>query len=151
MNIENQVCTLEQAKKLKELGVNAESLFWWTQDKTPSSPNLHYYGWSQESMPWGVFFGQRSRISTSDVFEEYSAYTVAELGEMLPSKIEIKGASYIVTSMKSAQAETGVKYSWTCRVWNTKQGLFKKEFGETEAQARAAMLIYLLENKLITV
>ena len=32
MKLENQVCSLELAKKLKELGVKQESLFWWCKD-----------------------------------------------------------------------------------------------------------------------
>lgn len=32
MNLENYACTLEQAKKLKELGVERESIFVWWKD-----------------------------------------------------------------------------------------------------------------------
>lgn len=33
MKLENQVCSIEQAEKLKELGVKQESLFYWTHSE----------------------------------------------------------------------------------------------------------------------
>jgi len=36
MKLENQVCSLEHAKKLKELGVKQENIWWWVETKDNS-------------------------------------------------------------------------------------------------------------------
>ena len=68
MKIENQVCTLEQAKKLKELGVTAEPLFWYVIDIDPITP---------------LDIIQKWQHSNFDQCEKYHAFTVAELGVMI--------------------------------------------------------------------
>jgi hypothetical protein len=85
MKLSEQVCALEQAKKLYALGVERRSLFY------------HFHGRIEHEA-----FGS----------EYYSAFTVAELGVMLPP----------------------FTYSWM----------------GNEAECRAAQLIYLLENNLVT-
>src|SRR5574341_2010928 len=62
MKLENQVCTLEQAKRLKELGVTQESYFHFGD---------HLDGVTESWMHEG----------DEDVF--YAAFTVAELGVMI--------------------------------------------------------------------
>ena len=69
MKIENQVCTLEQAKKLMALGVTAEPLYWHVIDIDPLTPMDIIQKWQH---------------SNFDQCEKYPAYTVAELGVMLP-------------------------------------------------------------------
>jgi hypothetical protein len=64
MELEKQICSLELAKKLKELGVKQDSLFWWVNGR--GRMELH------------------DKHTDSD---SVSAFTVAELGEMLPVKI----------------------------------------------------------------
>jgi hypothetical protein len=143
MKIENQVCTLEQAKKLKELGVKQDSLFWYTQDKTPNNPNLNLYGWPQESMPVIIMFGQQSKISTSDVYVEYSAFTVAELGVML----QYVG---VYSSVNSVLGNWAIHHVNGYADYELRQpGNFNNY--QWEAEARAAILIELLEDKKITV
>lgn len=73
MKLENQVCTLEQAKKLKELGIVQDSLFSWRKGE--------FYNTGEWIFEWYV---------TNDAYdfeiepsESYSAFTVAELGMML--------------------------------------------------------------------
>ncbi len=68
MNIEDQVVSLELAKKLKEIGVEQESLFYW------ASGSLLFF----EEVDW------------SDA-DTYSAFTVAELMEKLPSFVRKPG------------------------------------------------------------
>jgi hypothetical protein len=78
----------------------------------------------------------------------FSAFTVAELGEMLPEYIDIdKVACHF--------AANHAKKSWGC--WyevldNCAKGDVKTKvlFADTEADARAKMLIYLIANSLIT-
>lgn len=120
MELEKQVVSLDLSKKLKELGVKQESLFWWNRptkklayaDKKSILMNV----WAETA--W------------------YSAFTVAELGEMLPKE-------YI-----SGKAGSVLTLPFYCKEVRQEQ---VKEImrADTEADARAKMLIYLLENKLI--
>lgn len=124
MKIENQVTSLELSKKLKELGVKQESLFYWVITLTQD----YHISFYDNELP--------------EVLKErndcYSAFTVAELGEMLPT-------GYYTLQTK----EDG----WMCcaRILRTfERGvLIQNTWGDTEADARAKMLIYLYENKLI--
>ena len=131
MKIENQVCSLELAKKLKELGFKQESLF------------IYFYdgdGWSIRY--WNEPIPANIAEKNSDFI--YSAYTVAELGEML---------------YKNILAGDNVLYSIEC-VWTKNKPIIRyfneellkrlaSEIDNTEANARAKMLIYLKENNLI--
>lgn len=141
MKLENQVCSLELAKKLKELRVKQESLFFWGFD-------------NQEGFSGGLKILQESNYA-----EQYSAFTVAELGEMLPDKIK----EYTLHIYNNPEYLKKYKYerteNWSCgyelQSWdvNTQKhywkGWFVWEHAKTEADARAKMLIYLLENNLM--
>ena len=115
MKLKQQVCSLELAKQLKELGVKQESLFYW-QEINSKKPKL-------------VQNRNTGNENSNDEAKWYSAFTVAELGEMLPV-----GAWVIVKT-------DGAGFRFTI------PPNFIDE--ETEADARAKMLIYLLENKFI--
>jgi hypothetical protein len=69
----------------------------------------------------------------------YAAFTVAELGEMLPN--------YVFT------ARLAHKSRWSGTKWSNGDTLSGKDIGwhyaDAEADARAKMLIYLLEKKLM--
>ena len=72
--LEQQVCSLDLAKRLKELGVKQESQFWWDKDDTGEYTQLI------------IAFNFNSRNANLKVFrtdDAISAFTVAELGEML--------------------------------------------------------------------
>lgn len=122
MKLEDQVCSLELAKRLKELGVKQESLCHWYQ----GVGGEWYLGDTAEMMNNAVEISHM----TAPQFNSASAFTVAELGEMLPRGF----ASH--------------KYgnNWYSLSRNKK----RDTEATTEADARAKMLIYLLENKLIT-
>ena len=72
MDISKQVCDLSSARRLKELGCRQESLWIYTDSDFEAS-------------------GYRLKLRTScrkdDFGDYYSAFTVAELGEMLPNNI----------------------------------------------------------------
>lgn len=123
MKLENQVCSLDQAKRLKELGVNRQSIFNWNCQK-----DYGFGGVMEDSEYWNISF-QQPKLLTHLV---YSAFTVAELGEMIPDDY------YLPTNKGDA--------GW----WISGRGNFESSLGKTEAQARAAMLIHLLEQKIIT-
>lgn len=127
MKLEDQVCTLEQAKRLKELGVlqghsyaafiknkcQQETKFWLMPVNSPGVSNEGYEKWD------------------SGCLNGFSAFTSAELGQMLPFGYDTMQC-------------TGE--GW--RGYDLDHG----DYGpfETEAKARAAMLIQLLETNAIT-
>ncbi len=131
MKLEDQVCSLDLAKRLKELGVKQESLAYWHIQRPPEliyDPN----GWKDQH--WWC-----------------SAFTVAELGEMLPSRIEKDGHPYLLHLTKSNDYMYTTQYlNWgrpgdkdvhVLEGWDIEKGA---------ANSLAKMLIYLLENKLVT-
>lgn len=139
MKIEQQVCSLELAKKLKELGVKQESHFMWfpqigfVDEKTVGEDEdiVEREVISSIDSGWYISCDKKEEMRPHIV----SAFTVAELGEMLP---------IYVTSGKK---DNGTWYSATI---SNGMGWKEESFNaDTEADARAKMLIYLLENKLI--
>lgn len=141
MQLQDQVCSLELAKQLKELGVKQESYCKWNVPNIEEEKyligeeNFDIENYTVgESTPqiftqeeWEKFTDEYNPISS----EMFSAFTVAELGEMLPEKTCWRG------------------YTNYNKKWSFMFGDFKAE-ATTEADARAKMLIYLIENKLIT-
>lgn len=134
MKLENQVVSLEIAKKLKELGLKQESLFHWEVFDGPiNSPEI-----VTKTYPKTV----------QNNMDYFSAFTVAELGEMLPISIDgalldtRKANGWYIRYKRDNDVivPSGGKYA---------EAPFIGEWQETEADARGKMLIYLLENKLI--
>lgn len=139
-----QLSNLKLSKKLKELGVKQESYFWWFK-----------------KAQWNVFiikdFYEMESIPVNASVESYSAFTVAELGEMLPASFKKEighgyfPAHYYLESHKSAKTNKHtVSYVASGNDHPIqKHNLYK--YADTEANARASMLIHLIENKLIDV
>jgi len=120
MKLEDQVCNLDLAKRLKELGVQQRSLFYWQF-------------WPER--PDDVMVRYVKDMSSHREVQSVSAFTVAELGKMLP-------LIYVTW-----QDSVGV---WLCKKISEGAGTqFSHE--DTEVNARAKMRIYLLENKLIAI
>lgn len=110
MKLEQQVCSPELAKKLKELRVKQISHFVW-------SKKIDHEDWTLGTVWNGA------------MYEEYSAFTVAELGELLGDRMQSgynEGRGYFC-NWKDAE----------------------QQWAETEADVRAKMLVYLLENKFL--
>jgi len=127
MKLEQQVCSLELAKKLKELGVKQESLFYWDNKVNPA----YEVGGTEIGK---VSFSGHIKQSQDEIESGnryYSAFTVAELGELLPEKVVFRNYQ-----KRSNNA------------WRINFG--DMEFGaDTEANTKAKMVVYLLENNLI--
>ena len=77
----------------------------------------------------------------------YSAFTVAELGEMLPYKIT-KGEDSFYFAVGQAKPDDKHYPKWEVS-YSNEEYTPCLDRADTEANARAKMLIYLLENKLI--
>lgn len=122
MKLESQVCSLELAKKLKALGVKQKSYAYWIEGK------LLAIGEENPATYWSVPY--------------ISAFTVAELGEMLPRTIR-KGQTYYAPTIWFGEQTTYINY-------DNREGSKLNPIAGSEADARAKMLCYLLENKLVT-
>jgi len=126
MKLQQQVVNLELSKKLKGLGFKQESYFHWYQ----GGGGEWYLGDTTEMMNNAI---EISHL-TAPQFNSYSAYTVAELGEMLSSY------KYNWQNYKGSDGQW-VLGDYILSLPPTK--------GITEADARAKMLIYLKENNLL--
>lgn len=85
MKLEEQVVSLELAKKLKELGVKQDGLFQWFRQFPGDDYLLHYIDYNHHEMDLKIF--------KEHFPDSCSAFTVAELGEMLPTGIYIDDSS----------------------------------------------------------
>ncbi len=144
MKLSKQVCSLELAKKLKELGAEQDSLFWWQHQEAEQLDPISTNKCIEDC--WYI-------TNTQETNESMSAFTVAELGEMLPHKIIKKGVDYYYETGKTTKdnqhyKEHEVLYSYADYEIDA-DIICHLASGDTEADARARMLIYLLENKLI--
>lgn len=83
MKIEDQVCSLDLARKLKELGVKQDSLFYWIEDL-----EAHY-------QPCAILVQRK----LDDYEYQYSAFSCAELGVMLSAGVTISKVNnhFIIT------------------------------------------------------
>lgn len=120
MRLEDQVCSLELAKRLKELGVKQESAFVWLQVFNPAG--------------WILCESNRPCVNLE---EDFRAYTVAELGEMLPDGF---------VSGKHGVEDLDEKF--VCK--NPKDFAADYQYSNCEADARAKMLIHLIEKGIVT-
>ena len=131
MEIEKQVCSLEQAKELKALDFIQESLWYWQKNLNDKDK-----GW--EVVDDGhIYCGQKDKA--------ISAFTVAELGEMLPNKIYKKTDWEIFLERGDDNFIIGY-------IQETKDGERLDEVvfeDKTEANARAKLLMYLSGNDLL--
>ena len=88
MKLEDQVCSLELAKKLKELGVKQESLFYWFDsdllDIHKEIIKVHF----------NVPFKKRLQASQTSYCRYVSTFTASELGELLPGSISPEDSEY---------------------------------------------------------
>ena len=119
MKLEQQVTSLEISSRLKELGVNQNSLFaWWKKICSLGEEHFELEVGATKSI-------SDSRVKSSE--KVCSAFTASELGEMFPH----------IGIMESRTVGGGWRYDF---------GDQQAIYGETEADARGKMLIYLLKT-----
>ena len=120
------VCSPKLAYRLKQLGVKQDSHFFWVEDIGEGA------GWSLLCVGDEVDYLRDKPDYVAD--SEASAFTAGELGDKLPPRL----VNYEQTTVRSAIG------------WHVNYGAPMTVFAETsEADARAAMLIHLIEKKLV--
>src|SRR4051794_7455518 len=101
MKLEEQVCSRELSEKLEKLGVKQESLLWW---------------WNCSLENGASRFHLHPEVHESEGGKKlYSAFTVAELGGMLPAEITEKDRQYelgIRIRVYEEYFEWVVEYLW---------------------------------------
>jgi hypothetical protein len=151
MKLQDQVITIEQAKRLKELGITGESAF--SHFKAASHSGICLGDIGNLRHVWALTGNGYDREGV----EFIPAFTVAELGVMLPEWLNIEEKPYRITQWYNepeVAAEFGGEYRISYR--HFAKAPIPQEIpvdamrGNTEAQTRAAMLIYLLEKASIT-
>lgn len=127
MTLENQVTSLELSKQLKALGFPQDSLFYW----------VHYNVNEKKGEPenWNLVSPMSHTIQKYDKI--CSAYTVAELGELIP-----KGRAILLSddgwfTYKERELDFGM----------TNMLVLPNSY--SEAEARGEFLKYLKENNLV--
>jgi hypothetical protein len=129
MKIEEQVCSLDQAVKLRSLWLTLESL----------------YSWMPTTTGWGIFETLDFASLVRENIEFFPAYTVAELGVLLPENRLSSGRLLIIDFDRC-----GDKF-------RTHLTSFSHEFQsqwfveDTEAKSKTECLIWLIANKLLKV
>jgi len=126
MKLGDQVVSLELAEEMKKLGAKQDSILFWTWTE-----------WN-EMIEWVLIIQEEAARAHKT---SYSAYTVAELGEMLDTDT-VSGR--IVIDEEEAK-------KWCClhfsipefEVWDD-----RTQFADTEADARAKMWIHLKKEEM---
>lgn len=166
MNLEMQVCSLELAKRLNELGVEQDSYFFWYAFENPLQQV--YKESDVDEDRWRICTSKDCSKGGADWI--YSAFSIAELIEMLPERIIIENNKpfnsfmlqinkrFIVTNNEPINLQTQGIYSinYYCdSTDHTQEWLFnplmKNIYDENFSNALAKMLIYLIENEFIGV
>lgn len=124
MKINDQTINLSQAKRLKDLGISQDSFFLIN--------------------PKGEVLESWMLDGTEDAF--YSAFTVAELGAMLPTSPKPEGGINYSYYHRNNWRGHSIGYSAPADPKND----IERPWFQNEAEARADLLIYLLEEKSIT-
>jgi hypothetical protein len=179
MKTENQVCTLEQAKRLKQLGIEERKDGFWWADTSPAEGEI----WD-DMVEKSTRFGTQLKLEDATSRDEYikrnakvflyirhskwdmgitsfsmgkylagdhfAAFTVAELGVMLPPEIAHKYNSLSSYYVMFGYSDTDAGKMHYCGYEDNDlfmpEELLHTEGGSSEADVRAKMLIWLLEN-----
>jgi hypothetical protein len=167
MKVEKQVTSLELSRKLKELGCTQKSLFYWVPGSLEDNGdgNVSITVNDNEKMAWSILNApeeiegelyfpfnltyidydsldwevehKRKRDELKN--KVCSAYTVAELGEMLPQ--------YIAEGFLVIRKDDEWNFSYEKRS-NGEIELIFHCYDKKEADARAKMMIFLIEKGL---
>lgn len=136
MKIEDTVCTLEQSKKLAELGVELDTLYVWDDFYQPP-----------------VLIERSKRLASIKYsLHIFAAPTTAELGMLLPVDIENKENpedTYYLEIYNFRKSDTVLGNDGWLIVYCARSDLFFCAKGIKETQVRADALIWLIENRYV--
>jgi len=130
MNQEQKVCTFLQAEKLYEFGALQISHLYWEIHPDINDPYLVSCTTDIKVYPNNV------KIDKEKTRYNIAAFDVAELGVMLPQGTRCRKCDVI----------------WVCDISDNFWGdsiIQETAGGETEAEGRAALLIYLIEKNML--
>ena len=167
MNLKDQVCLIEQAKKLNKLGIKYDSYFYYAeyQDDYLKEHNIIIFDKNNE-----IVDNSRKDIMRSLYTEKavlfYPAFSVAELDELLPKKLFLedhgtmfisKDALYHGVSLYQLYPngynheyfETG--YIESAGSNATLKNKYYEKYGDTEAESKANLLLFLLETEKVNI
>ena len=135
MELKDQVASLESSKRLKELGVKQESLFYWYRWTDTFNRQFGELPDEKDNNILGAPSIQP--VPLSGITDRFSAFTVAELGWLTP----------YYNSISFYQWDENEESGYGCHFNNP--AITEEYFAtsKTEAEARALMLIYLLEHR----
>ena len=130
MPLEQQVCSRALAQRLAELGVRQESVLWWIDGKLTYTGGIALHAQRQGGI---------------------AAFTVAELGAMLPDDITIpaKNGKPQTHWLRFGRYRGAGQRFWCAYPGGTARTNLE-ERAHTEADARAKLVIYLLEHHLLS-
>ena len=138
MKLEEQVVNLKLSKRLKKLGYPQESLWYW-----------QYNG--KEGVRLGI--GRYKLVARDTSFgiskRDSSAPTVAELGRVLPYRIRpVNDEDYWLYMSLGRYGDFNIAYDTPSDGMHSRR-VYHQEEVDNEANARALMIIYLLESGLL--
>ena len=131
MPLENQLCTLEHAKKFDELGVKAESYFVWIT------------GVDGQLKPF-ISVKDHARWKPETLKHSYPAYSSAELGVLLPTWTGEKQLLIYKDDEEFIMGYKALSKRYTARI-----PFSPYSCKEHEAHAKAEILIELLEKGIV--
>ena len=130
MKLEDQVCSLKLSKRLKELGVKQDSVFYWAKQTITNKQILY------RPKHIGVHTGKQQESIL------YSAFGVSELGEKLPNMIKLKDDKYTYLNIQKHHKSWSVSYP---------DPNIKHMEESTLADAMGSMLEYLIVHGYVKV
>lgn len=150
IDIWNQIVSVEYALKLKELGIAQNSLFYYVRETKP----IHDYDGRVMKREWGIIYAPDSNFDSFPMTAEIvSAFNATELGPLLPFKVIIENHECFLSQFvgyTDHKYNSVLLYDFNLDETVGDVELVKYDVNaDKEADARAKMLIYLIENKLI--
>ena len=141
MKLEDICCSLELAKKLKEIGIKQESLFSWFAETSVEVVRYYLRNTNEYYL-----------LPNKDDFNCYSAFTVSELLNMLPDTIimEDKVAKMVIGKDNNTFRSWYINFGWNIYIpLNDKE---TSEISDTSfSNTLAKFLLYFLGKNLLSV
>lgn len=155
--MEQHVCSLESAQRLKKMGIQQKSLVYWLNVQHCVHMKVKEDGYTlqedENGNPMIDKIDYRIELGNPmawDIKKEdtWSAFIASELGELLPSSINEWGLTIYATSCVG-QEKLINKWHIQYTDSSEQKALMKYISDLNLSTAMARMLIYLLENKLM--